>query len=276
MGKKDKELYLKNSEFEDKYALALAKIVESNQPEGIIIVPINFIVAENSNSIRKLFFEKYQIIKLKYFTTQVFDDTSYNVIAFYFKQSKINNKKITIQVFPENIIRTMELNDDYNLKNETIEKIKNQKNIINCRRIIETDLVSGNNIIKCAYNDFSTPKEYRVDNKTKTILEKNILLLNCIDKKEEKISIEDISNYKVKSLIGKITSRNMASVSVDIDVDTQKKLIPLVNDLLNKLREETFSMFLTNFRDGNRKRISFDFFYRIICYCYEQYILKKQ
>lgn len=79
---------LKNSKHTDLYQLSLEKIMDSK--EGIIIVPINFLSAKNSKYIRRIFLEKFEIAKAHYFAEQVFEDTTYNVIVFYYrKKSKI-------------------------------------------------------------------------------------------------------------------------------------------------------------------------------------------
>ena len=80
---KVKSQYFKNSGFEDLYQLSLNSLMDSE--EGIVIVPINFLSAENSKKIRNIFFSKFRIVKFNYFKHQVFPDTNYNVIAFYYK-----------------------------------------------------------------------------------------------------------------------------------------------------------------------------------------------
>ena len=59
--------------------------------------------AENSRKIRNLFFEKFEIIKLNIFSEQVFEDTTYNVISFYFRKKLYykEKNKITAMVLPE-------------------------------------------------------------------------------------------------------------------------------------------------------------------------------
>ena len=42
------------------------------------------------------------------------------------------------------------------------------------------------------------------------------------------------------------------------------------NKELGENRDKYFSFFLTNFRDNGRKRISFDFVYKLINHIYEQ------
>lgn len=73
------------SAFEDLYQISINSLL--NAQEGIMIVPLNFLSAKNSTKIRQRFFSRFRIIDLNLFTRQVFEDTTYNVIAFYFKKS---------------------------------------------------------------------------------------------------------------------------------------------------------------------------------------------
>ena len=102
----------KNAIFEDLYQVSISSIL--NCEEGIIIVPLNFLCAENSQRIRNSFFNKFEIIKLNIFSEQVFEDTTYNVMSFYFRKKKDSSSgnEISATIFPEkkNIIFTNTLN----------------------------------------------------------------------------------------------------------------------------------------------------------------------
>lgn len=90
-----------HSHFEDLYQISIFSIL--NCEKGIIIVPLNFLCAENSKKIRDWFFDKFEIIKLNIFSEQVFKDTTYNVISFYFekKRGDSSENKIFATIFPE-------------------------------------------------------------------------------------------------------------------------------------------------------------------------------
>ena len=99
---KDKFFSNKNSFFEDLYQVSIFSILNSEQ--GILITPLNFLCAENSKRIRNLFFEKFEIVKLNIFSQQVFEDTTYNVVSFYYKRRKkdlSDKNKISATIFPE-------------------------------------------------------------------------------------------------------------------------------------------------------------------------------
>ena len=264
-----------HSPFEDLYQVSIFSILDSE--EGILIVPLNFLCAENSKKIRNLFFEKLKIIKLNVFSQQVFKDTTYNVVSFYYRKKKdFNDKnKISAIIFPEKekISFIIERKFDWQLGGNFINQVKNAKNYLEIFRLTEDFLKSGNYEAKMALQNIKEIKNFNIDENVKNVLERNILLLRAIDSKNgKKIQIEDIREYDILGLVGKNTSRNMAHIifGQEVSIDEQEKLMREFNQELNRNRKKYFSFFLTNFRDNGRKRISFDFTYKFLNYLYEQ------
>ncbi len=262
-----------NSKFEDLYQVSLKSISDSN--EGIVIVPLNFLSAENSRKIREIFFNKFEIVRLNIFTQQVFNDTTYNVISFFYKKKKNFSGKMSINahIFPDNHEAKFNLyqKHGWQLGGEFISKINSTKNILGVYRLTLGDLKDGSASIRLAFNNIKDIKEHKLSNTLKKAIEDNILFLRAIDTKNgKKIQLENIRDYEVYGLIGKKTSRNMAYLMFKkpLSIDKQKKLIELFNKELNEAREKHLSLFLTNFRDNNRKRISFDFTYKFLNYLY--------
>ncbi|OGI25378.1 MAG: hypothetical protein A3J76_01975 [Candidatus Moranbacteria bacterium RBG_13_45_13] len=262
-----------HSKFEDLYQVSIYSLL--NSEEGIIIVPLNFLCAENSSKIRKLFFEKFEIIKLNIFSEQVFDDTTYNVISFYFKrkpeESDINIIEATI--YPENkkIKLTLEKKHDWQFGGEFIHKIKKMKNDLGIFRLTEDFLKSGEYEVEIALQNIKERRLLRISDDIKRLLEKNILFLRAIDSKNgKKIQLEDIRKYKIAGLVGKNTSRNMAHLIFrkEISIKDQVELMEKFNQELSRKRSKYLSFFLTNFRDNNRKRMSFDLAYKFLNFIY--------
>ena len=85
--KRNKEKFFseKKSNFEDLYQVSIFSIL--NCEEGILIVPLNFYALKIQKN-QRIIFEKFEIIKLNIFSEQVFDDTTYNVISFYFRKEQ--------------------------------------------------------------------------------------------------------------------------------------------------------------------------------------------
>jgi len=99
---KDNSILLK-SRHTDLYQLALEKIMDSN--EGIVITPVNFLSAENSKYIRHTFLCKFNIVRINYFSQQVFKDTSYNIIAFYYEKKALPKQSMIIYISANNLCK---------------------------------------------------------------------------------------------------------------------------------------------------------------------------
>lgn len=266
---------LKNSKHTDLYQLSLEKIMDSN--EGIVIVPINFLSAENSKYIRNIFLNKFDIIDVNYFTNSVFDDTTYNVMAFYYtlkKNKKSNYMDISFNIFPNNKNICIRLFGEYNwqIGGEFLYKINKYNNDLKIKRLLKDDIIDGNYNIKVALNHLKNTKEINVDKKTFDMIQRNIILLKAIDtgSSDGYICLEDIRNYNLNALISLESSRNQIYLILPnyVSIQEQEKIINLFNVDLEKERNKYFSLFMTNFRDNNRKRISFNFAYNFINFIY--------
>jgi len=279
--KADKETKLKffsneNSRYEDLYQVSIKSLMGFD--EGNCIVPLNFLCAENSKKIRELFFNKFEIIKLNIFLEQVFEDTTYNVISFYFKkrkqESNINRIKATLYPNRKEIDIVLYKNSGWKIGGEFTSIISKTKNNLKIRRLVENDLLENkreeNAVV--AIQNIKNKKQEKISRNTKKIINNNIIILRAIDSKNgKKIQLEDIRDYGIDALVGKNTSRNSAHLIFEksLTIEEQEILMNKFNNILNQKREEYFSFFLTNFRDNNRKRISFDFVYKFINYIYE-------
>jgi hypothetical protein len=278
MSSEMKEKYLADNGLEDLYLLAMKRILESGVPEGIIIVPVNFFSADNSNSLRKQFLSTYRVSKVNLFTQQVFSDTTYNVVAFYFSLSNEDIQEVTFSIHPNGPVKTFTLEKCFNYKiaGRELSPIIKSKNILRPTRITEAYFGDGDVQVECFFNDTGTAVTLNTTRDKANILSNNIILLNCIDTNTTQsswINATDIRTLGKTCLVGKHSSRNAASVIVNgISIQEQEKLIIKFNDTLNQLRHEYNSLFLTNFRDNNRKRVGFDFCYQLLNYCYFQLV----
>ncbi len=264
-----------HSNFEDLYQVSILSIL--NCEEGILIVPLNFLCAENSNKIRNLFFNKFDILRLNIFSEQVFDDTTYNVISFYFKKKDKNSERndISAKILPEGkeVLFTVEKKYNWQLGGTFINRIKNTENRLGVFRLTDDYLRSGEYKVELAFQNIKDKKPLHISKDIKSLIEKNILFLRAIDSKNgKKIQLEDIRNYGVAGLVGKNSSRNMAYLifKKEISINEQIYLMNRFNSELNQERDKYLSFFLTNFRDNNRKRISFDLTYKFLNHIYDE------
>lgn len=276
-GKEIKEKYFSKFGFEDLYQISLYSIL--NSKEGIVIVPVNFLSAENSKKIRDIFFSKFEIAEMNYFKHQVFPDTTYNVIAFYYRKKKdtFSDKfSIKTHIYPDDKIVDIELRKDFNwaIGGEFRKEIEKQENLLGVYRLTEEDIKKNNGPIKisASYNHIKTQLNIEVSEDIYKLIKSNIIFLKAIDSgsEEGKIALENIRDYGVDCLISKPSSRHMIYLvfKKQIPILEQEKIIKLFNEEINKFRDIYLSLFLTNYRDNDRKRISFDFTYKLINYIY--------
>ena len=176
-------------------------------------------------------------------------------------------------LFPEKTKIKLELKKEFGwqMGGEFAAKINSTNNFLGIYRLTTDYLKDGPIKLRLAFNNIKNIETYNLDENLKHAIEKNILFLRAIDSKNgKKIQLEDIRKYCVYGLVGKNTSRNMAHLLLrkPLTIDEQKKLIVLFNKELRGAREKYSSLFLTNFRDNNRKRISFEFAYKLLNYIY--------
>ena len=278
---KEKFFSGRNAFFEDLYQVSILSAIDCE--EGIFIVPLNFLSAENSQRIRNIFFDKFEIVKLNIFTQQVFEDTTYNVVSFYFikKEGKREKNKFSATIFPkgENIDFIIEKRFGWQMGGNFLNEVKKATNRLRVSRLTGESLRSGDQSVPLAFQNIKYTQNIRIDKGLKLTLEKNILLLRAIDSKNgKKIQLEDIRNYGIYGLVGKNTSRNMAHIifGENISIEEQEDIMTRFNRELKENRDKYFSFFLTNFRDNGRKRISFDFVYKLINHIYEQKHQRQQ
>lgn len=277
-----KKRYFQQTEFEDLYQLALYSLLDSR--EGIVIVPINFLSAQNAAPIRRRFLERFHIVRMNYFRQPVFEDTTYNVIAFYYhiKQKPGDKMHIETVIYPEKQTVSLELQREYDwtIGGQVIEPIQKTANRLGIYRLTEQHLKKGQIALNAAYNHIKDRQTIYVDQHTYELIKKHILLLKAIDSGSEdgKVALEDIRRYGLDCLISKPTSRHQIFLLFEnpLPIKQQEKLIELFNQTIADLRQKTLSLFMTNYRDKDRKRISFEFAYKLINYLYETQIEKKK
>jgi hypothetical protein len=223
-----------------------------------------------------MFLDRFEIVKINYFTEQVFDDTTYNVIAFYYRKKNefANQKKIDFTIYPSGAKKSIRIFKDHNwqIGGDFLALINQYENKLKIYRLEEDDLGRGQYPITAAYNHLDNIREFYVDGPTWNTIKNNIVILKAIDTGTDdgKICLEDIRKYGYDALVSIKTSRNQINLVFPqfVSVSEQEQLIELFNDELEAKRQEYNSLFMTNYRDKDRKRISFNFAYNFINYLY--------
>lgn len=247
----NKEIYNKYNQ-NDLYKCFIMSIISNSCIGGIIIIPVNFwcSIRKNDIELRRLFLEKYHIIRINIFEEKVFTDTSYSVCSFQFK------KKI---------------DDSINNINAVIYPIKKKINFILDKT---TNFIIGGEIYNLNSKNYKEKyKLERLTKKNKDNKNKTNILIKCIDDNiNNKIiaKIVDEKNIYIDNT-PKLSARSYISIIINpyINIEKQKILVSNFNKYLNNKREKYNSLFLTNYRESNsiaRKRISFKLVFEIIYY----------
>lgn len=229
---KEKDIFnLYNTD--DLYKASILSMLEAEG--GILIIPTNFFTDEMSASVRKQFLDCFKIEEINIFTEPVFETTTYSVCSFAFKRKNKGEEYQTIPVNIQPANKKISINLDpktfYRIAGSFYKEIESIKPIFG--RLIG-----------------STSSDYITNIK-----------LYAIDTRSQKIRLE----YDTTPFEGKISDRTYATFTCKYKLteEEEKEIIEEFNKKLNAFREEYADICLTNYRDYNRKRIGFDFAYKL-------------
>ncbi len=229
----NKEIFSQYS-VDDLYKAALITFLSAEG--GIVIIPSNFFTDERTGTIRKVFLDKFEILEINFFTTPVFQSTTYSVCSFAFR------KKITPSEFQ--IIKANSYPDGTSCK-------------------VQLDRQYDYRVAGKFYKDLKSIKE--IFTRLTTNVPQNKYLTNiklyALDTRTDKIRLE----YCEEPFYGKASDRSYATFVSDVFLseENQKEIIEQFNKELNNFREQFGNLSLTNYRDYNRKRIGFTLAYQL-------------
>ena len=224
---------------------------------GIIIIPAGFFFSPRAmdRTCRNDFMSRYKIVKIRYFEERVFEDTATTVVAILFEYSPVvlTEQCVHWVMMPsgedKEFVMTME--NDWIIGGEIYRlPTTNPSN----RRVKITRHVEG---LTLKHGDEQQQQTF--------------MTLNALDsgKKDGRIALEYKRGYVYPA---KECSRTYATIRIagldsELTEEEQKKICLQFNELLEKKREEYWSLFLPQFRESKeyaRKRIPFELAYRII------------
>lgn len=235
----------------DLYKCFIIQLINDQCLGGIIITPINFwsSIRKEDISLRKKFLDKYKVSILNIFEESMFDDTTYNIcsfqfikinngLEFQFKQLTSDDNFIPITIYPSNkqLVSYIGEKNMYTIGGEIYLLPVNTKYKIN--RLIIGDVPNTNLVVKC------------IDSSEK-------INMKFVDDKE--IYYDETKNKSARTYL-------TLTIEPNIEKKDQEKLANNFNKFLNDMRDKYSSLFLSNYRDGGRKRISFDLVYSITGY----------
>jgi hypothetical protein len=246
----DKKIYDKYKT-NDLFKCFLLTLIEDPCDFGIIILPLNFFcnLRKSDIELRDKFFKTFDILTLNIFKKQVFKDTSYQICSFSFCLN-INKKKSDINI------------------NKIIFR-SNKDKILNNIKVSKFDKwLIGGEIYSLELNKEIKIYRYLERDKKKTTVNTHFYIETIDSKENIKLTINKEIFY------GKNTSRTTASINTNIKIELkdQKEICEIFNNLLNLYRDKYDSLFLINYRDNNRKRISFRLVYELLNYSIMKFV----
>ena len=215
---------------------------------GIFIIPAGFFLSPRGLDVRcrNDFLSRYKLLKVKYFEETVFPDTTTTVVAFSFEKS-----------------HTLLIEQSV----EWISLPSGDKRIFKMSK--ENDWIIGGDIYKLSVPTGVNVRRHVEGQKLKEGEQRTMMTLSALDsgKKDGRICLEYKDGYVYPA---KECSRTYATLCVNgktLSSEEQKKICLEFNTLVEKKRNETWSLFLPQFRESKeyaRKRIPFELAYTIV------------
>jgi hypothetical protein len=230
----------------DLYKCFIKEILTNICIGGILIIPLNFFssIRPMDVELRKNFTNIYNILTIKIFEENVFDDTTYTVCAFQFEHRKKEIISTNIFIKPSNkqILNFVFNNENnYTIGGEITMLPKSNYKI---SRLIKNDIPNTNILVKCIDDNIN-----------------NKIQLKIVPDNE--IYFDTTPNK---------SARTYATLLIEpkLSIEKQKELVDKFNEYLHHKREKYNSLFLCNYRESkngfSRKRISFELVYDIVSF----------
>lgn len=245
-------LFSKYQYLDDLYKTFIMHLIHSKVEGGIIIIPLNFFcsIRKRDIELRQMFITKYTIHRVNVFEEPVFQDTSYTVCCIYFTSRPIQDKPIPFYFYPSDKKIDVKFNTQNNYTiGGSIYNLPQHPEIL---------------IFRLTKLNYEPMKPYITN-----------VVISCIDGKQDNNRIQ--ARYVTDDEIyidttPKLSARSYITLIIKplIDKQQQIKFINYFNDFLETKRQETHSLFLTNYREYTRKRISFQLVFQI-----SNYIISK-
>ena len=232
---------------DDLYKCFIASLVNSSCAGGIMIVPLNFwcSIRKADASLRQRFLNQYTISRVNVFYEKVFRDTGYTVCSIRFKPKRTVRSvdEVPMHFYPSRSFATIKLGY---FNNYTI----------------------GGDILNLEQTDKF--KVERATSKNKDSDGLTNILVKCIDDSSTShLGLKIVSDEdRFIDETPKLSARSYATIIINppISLEKQKQIVDVFNARMRKWRAEYNSLFLTNYRESNRKRISFSLVFRLVNY----------
>ncbi len=226
----------------------LSVVKQANCKGGIFIIPAGFFFSPRDIDVRcrSEFMSMYKITKIKYFEESVFDDTTTTIVAFSFERADcvLKEQFVEWEILPSRDIKIFHMSS-------------------------ENDWIIGGDIYHLPIHKSIQIRRSVEGQPLKDGEQQTYITLNALDSgtKDGRICLEYKKNYIYPA---KECSRTYATLRIsgkELSEDEQIQLCREFNTFIEQKRDETWSLFLPQFRESKeyaRKRIPFELAYRIL------------
>jgi type I restriction-modification system DNA methylase subunit len=260
-----------NDGYQDLYQIAMMNDLRNDLENLIYIIPSNFLFsASGSNKIRLDFLKKYLIKKAIVFEKKIFEHTGTNVIICFFQRSKKENEKMEFEVLKINAEehqRSYRLLKENNFRagvgfEEYIQKNLRFNHLKVSYYLHEEDLLKNqgeNKVVLLNSKQYSdgkySSKEFYVNDVMYKKIKSNPLFVRTVDTgslggRAGLCRIDEV--YGVDGIFISGATYRTCPIQVFIEptlmASQSEKLMQLLNQTLEKLREETDSEFMTTYQ----------------------------
>ncbi len=221
----------------DLYKCFIETIIRDPPLGGILVLPLNFwsTIRARDIDLRRRFLHEFAVLQVNVFEEQVFEDTGYAICSFQFERGADIQEPIPFWIYPRGerylfSLKTYSIGGDiYFLKQSPLIKVDR------LTRLNEGSAAATN------------IKLYALDMNSKN-----------------RIRLEIADKYVDRS--AKLSDRTFATLVIEpvLTTEQQALLVLKFNRGLERRRQRYNSLFLSNYREGNRKRISFGLVYKIV------------
>jgi hypothetical protein len=185
---------------------------------------------------------------MRYFEESVFDDTSTTVVAFAFEKSetKIEKQIVEWEIMPSGEKKTFEMN-------------------------VENNWIIGGEIYRLPINETFSYRRYVLGQELKEDEQLTNMTLSALDSgsKEGRIKMKFEKDYVYPAKDCSRTYATMIVKGIVLSDEKQEEICEEFNKFIEKKRDETWSLFLPQYRESKeyaRKRIPFELAYQILNY----------
>lgn len=256
---KDKQVFNKYNH-DDLYKCFIETLIDGNAAGGCLIIPLNFWCCNRNADLdlRKKFLNKYQVLHMNIFEDAAFDDTDYTVCSFSFIKASTNDypKKIPTVFRPSG--RNLQLNMSEYIIAPELSRLKLDDKI-KLVRITESSLIKYEGQLKKAHFKLFAVDSVGIASSNHLAGAIRLVVVN-------------------EPYVGKESDRTYASFlwNMNLDIDAQKVICKVFNTSINNKRTEYYSLFLSNFRENQRKRITFNLAVQFINISIKTYLMHKK